>query len=89
MFGARWRWRWLGNRLADLWCYCPRCDATLVYDDSSCRNYLSDVRLTHFICENCGNSIVTSITGGNKNYAVGAAEREILRRIRTCEFLRK
>jgi hypothetical protein len=84
--GAKWRWSWAGNQIANVWCYCPRCDATLVYDDSSCRNYLSDIKKTDFICENCGHSVVASIPGGNKDYATGAIMREIDRRIRTGEY---
>jgi hypothetical protein len=86
IYGAKWRWQWLGQRLSNLWCYCPRCDATLVYDDSSCRSIYSDIRKTDFICENCGSRVVATINGGNKDYAISAAEREILRRIRTGEY---
>jgi hypothetical protein len=80
--GVKWRWSWVGNQISNIWCYCPSCDATLVYDDSSCSNYLSDIKKTDFICENCGHSIVASIAGGNKNYAISAIRREIDRRIR-------
>lgn len=83
--GAKWRWSWVGNTIENLWCFCPRCDAQLVYDDSSCRNILSDIKKTDFICERCGNQVIASIRGGNKHYAVSAAEREILRRIRTAD----
>ena len=31
IFGARWRWEWSGNDISEIWCYCPTCDATLVY----------------------------------------------------------
>lgn len=86
IYGAKWRWSWSGNTIANVWCYCPRCDATLVYDDSSCRSLYSDVNKTDFMCENCGHSIVATITGGNKDYAVGAIKREIDRRIRTGEY---
>ncbi|WP_211829256.1 hypothetical protein [Kistimonas asteriae] len=86
MFGAKWRWYWVGNQISNIWCFCPRCDANLVYDDSSCRDFYSDIKKTDFICENCGHSVVASVKGGNKNYAVGAAEREALRRIRTNEY---
>ncbi|MBA7495279.1 hypothetical protein ES702_05861 [subsurface metagenome] len=85
IYGAKWRWSWAGNTITNLWCFCPKRDAQLVYDDSSCRNILSDVRKTDFICERCGNKVIASISGGDKNYAIGAAEREILRRIRTNE----
>ena len=88
IYGAKWRWTWVGNTISNVWCYCPRCDATLVYDDSSCRDLYSDCNKTDFICENCGHSVVATITGGNKNYAAGAIKREIDRRIRTGEYRR-
>lgn len=87
IYGAKWRWCWAGGRVSNLWCYCPTCDATLVYDDSSCRSYSSRVSKTDFICERCNNRVVTSINGGDKSYAVGAAERELHRRMRTNEHL--
>ena len=86
IYGAKWRWQWIGNRISNLWCFCPSCDATLVYDDSSCSSLFSNVRKTDFICENCGNRIVATVKGGNKGYATGAVEREIDRRIRTGEY---
>ena len=87
--GVRWRWRWAGNRIAGLWCYCPICDAQLVYNEDP---YLG----THFICERCPSDgslgptrlrgrVVATVSGGDRHYAVAAAEREILRRIRTEE----
>lgn len=88
IFGAQWRWCWAGNQISDLWCYCPTCDATLVYNDSSCRG-LYGSHHTDFICENCGDQVVSKVAGGNKGYAVGAAEREIHRRIRTNEYKKK
>ena len=84
--GAKWRWSWIGNQISNEWCFCPRCDATLVYDDSSCRNFYSGVDKTDFICENCNHSVIASITGGNKDYATGAVRREIGRRVRTGEY---
>ena len=84
--GVKWRWSWIGNQIHNVWCYCPRCDATLVYDDSSCRSIYSDINKTDFICENCGHSVVSSITGGDKDYVIGAIKREIARRIRTGEY---
>lgn len=85
IYGAKWRWHWVGNRISDLWCFCPSCDATLVYNDSYCRGLYSDSK-TDFMCENCGNKVVATVKGGNKDYATGAAEREIDRRIRTGEY---
>ncbi len=82
-----WRWSWSNNRVLNLWCYCPHCDATLIYDDSSCYayNYMEKDK-TDFICENCSNTIITTIEGGNKDYALGLITREISRRIRTKEY---
>lgn len=85
MHGVVWRWRWIGSDIHSLWCYCPRCDAELVYDDSSCsiRASIYDIpKATDFICEPCGRIVMASIPGGPKSYAVGAIEREIRRRLR-------
>ena len=85
--GAVWRWSWSGNRISNLWCFCPTCDAQLVPgagDDE-----------THFICERCPpderhrhhgfpGRVVANIRG-DRLYALGVVEREILRRIRTGE----
>jgi len=86
LFGAKWRWDWARNNIINLWCYCPSCDAILVYDDNSCRSRYANVKKTDFICENCNSEVVSSVIGGNKSYAIGAAEREIDRRIRTGEY---
>lgn len=86
--GARWRWRWVGKRIDNLWCYCPNCDAQLVYNEG--------ISATRFICERCPadgsltwdgmrGRVVSTIEGGDRHYAVAAAEREFLRRIRTGE----
>ncbi|MEI8654286.1 hypothetical protein P4S57_17130 [Pseudoalteromonas sp. Hal273] len=84
MFGMKWRWNWNGYDISNLWCFCPTCDATLVYDDSS-RHSLCDQTVTHFMCENCSNQVIGTIKGGDKSYAIGAVKREIDRRIRTGE----
>lgn len=84
-YGAKWRWNWTGTQVSNVWCFCPSCDATLIYDDSSCRSFYSDTNETDFICENC-NRKVTSINGGNKGFAIGAVKREIDRRVRTDEY---
>ena len=88
LYGAKWRWSWTGGTISDLWCFCPNCDAQLIYEE-----FLGQ---THFICERCSpdgldhryrshGQVVATVTGGNRYYAVSAAEREILRRIRTGE----
>ena len=82
----RWRWSWVGNRITDLWCFCPICDSQLVSSEGFSG--------TRFICERCPadgsillagdrGRIVGTVMGGDRYYAVGATEREILRRIRT------
>lgn len=84
LYGAKWRWKWQGHDVQNLWCFCPSCDSELVYDDSSCRDVLrmSEPR-TEFICEHCGHNLVASIKGGNKSYALSAVQREIRRKLRT------
>ena len=85
--GAIWRWDWAGERIANIWCFCPRCDATLVYDDSSHDSFYSTrASKTDFICENCNGNVVASISGGDKDYAKAAVKREVDRRIRTGKY---
>lgn len=87
MRGALWKWNWVGSRISNVWCYCPYCDATLIYDDSSCysHSYMA-ANKTDFIYENCSNRVITSIEGGNKEYVLGLITREVDRRIRTEEY---
>lgn len=88
LYGAKWRWSWIKGRISNLWCFCPVCDAQLVYAEN--------LGETHFVCEQCPPNrsdhlyplhgrVVATVKGGDRHYAVGAAEREILRRIRTSE----
>ena len=83
--GVIWRWKWADGSIADLWCFCPTCDAQLVYAEAFVE--------TSFICERCPTRgrrprsggrgrVVTSIEGGDHQYLVDAAGREILRRVR-------
>ena len=84
--GAKWRWSWRSNEIYNLWCFCPVCDAQLVPDGGYTE--------TNFICERCPSDgtffppgsrgkVVATMRGGDRHYAVEAAKREILRRIRT------
>lgn len=75
--GAKWRWHWYGGEISNLWCYCPRCDSELVYDHGYNHGK------TNFICEHCEHSVIASIVGGDKDYALSAVQREIRRKIRT------
>ena len=90
LYGAKWRWSWKGNKISDLWCFCPTCDAQLVYSEGFAE--------TLFICERCPpdrtdghrrspGRVIATIQGGDRQYALAAAEREILRRIRTGEMV--
>jgi hypothetical protein len=83
LYGAKWRWSWSGDEVSNLWCFCPRCDSELVYDDSSARSiYAREEPRTHFICEHCNRDTVASIPGGDKDYALGVVRREIRRKVR-------
>ena len=84
-YGATWRWVWTLGRVSSLSAYCPRCDAELVYDDSSCRQVLERFPRTDFICEHCNHSTIASIPGGDNAYSHSAVEREIRRKIRVGE----
>lgn len=92
LYGAKWRWSWTAGKISNLWCFCPNCDAQLVYSE--------DYNKTDFICERCPPNeldryyydrsqgrVVATVEGGNRYYAVSAAEREILRRIRVNEYV--
>ena len=86
IYDAKWRWKWTKDEVSDIQCYCPKCDAMLIYDDRSSHTRYTDVSKTDFICQNCDSQLVASIHGGNKNYALSAVKREIERRIRTNEY---
>jgi hypothetical protein len=87
LYGAKWRWSWSGGDVSNLWCFCPRCDSELVYDDSTSRSiYSYQEHITHFICEHCSREIVTSIHGGGKDYAIGVVHREIHRKVRLGQY---
>ena len=45
LYGAKWRWLWNGSEISNLWCFCPSCDAQLVYSEVYAK--------TDFICERC------------------------------------
>ena len=87
LFGATWRWSWVAGEISSLWCFCPRCDMELVYDDSAARDILRLLEpKTDFICERCNHQVVASISGGTKSYALSAVRREITRKIRVGEL---
>lgn len=64
LFGTKWRWSWASNQIRGLWCFCPSCDAELVYDDSSVHNiYSREDAKTKFICEHCGRRVLGAVEG--------------------------
>lgn len=75
IFGTTWRWRWAGDQIVKLWCFCPTCDAQLVHNQ--------DYESVDFNCENCGRTVFSKNSWADD--VVSAAEREILRRLRTRE----
>lgn len=86
IYGTKWKWKWEKEKVSDIQCYCPKCDAVLIYDDTSKDTKHTELSKTDFICENCNSTIVSTIHGGNMNYAINAVRREIERRIRTTEY---
>lgn len=94
LYGAKWRWSWVGNDISNLCCFCPKCDAQLV----SQLVYSENSDGTLFICEQCPpdgayghhppyGRVVSTVRGGDRYYAVGAVKREILRRVRTGQYV--
>ena len=77
MFGAIWRWKWMGNQISNIWCYCPYCDTMLVYDEHWGETY--------FRCENCNNSVIATFDC-SKNRAIRRVAHQIDRKLRSGEF---
>lgn len=48
LHGVIWRWSWVGGRISNLWCFCPSCDAQLIYSYNS-----SSQKKINLICEHC------------------------------------
>ena len=87
-----WRWRWSGNTIIDLVCYCPACDAQLEFweggnevqlrcggkcEPDIIRNYDSNTKII---------PLKSTIRGRSSRDALNKIESEILRRIRTGEY---
>lgn len=83
IYNIKWKWFWKKEKITELFCFCPTCDESLVYDDSSCNNS-SHNKQTKFICEKCHFS--SAINGGNISYSLDIVEREIHRKVRLNEF---
>ena len=94
LYGAKWRWSWNGDEISNLWCFCPNCDAQLIpregYGSTDficerCSPDRSDYLYRSHGLDQPHGQVVATVKGGDRHYAVGAAKREILRRIRTSE----
>lgn len=85
IFNVKWRWEWISNSIENLWCFCPTCDATLVYTDNTVRHYLNNENKVDFTCENCDIKLA-SIPGSTRYDALNFIKRELERRIRTGEY---
>jgi len=84
-----WRWRYAGHSIIHLLAFCPVCDSQLVYehvhpDATRYRLWQDEPQATRLHCEHC--SAVRAKMPGGRDYAWGAVEREIQRRIRTGEW---
>jgi len=82
-----WKWSYTGEKIVDLWCYCPKCKSMLHVDDENCSttSNLGD-KITFFVCHKCGECEVGRIKGGDRNYALRVVTREILAKIRLNTF---
>lgn len=77
LYDIKWKWSWKNDKVNKLYCFCPKCDKSLVYDDSSSS---TDNKTTKFICEEC--HFAGSIPGGNISHSLNMVEREINRKVR-------
>ena len=86
-YGMLWRWRYRGDIIVDLWCYCPTCDSSLLIDDENCKATLNlGEKVTFFICNSCQESEIGKIKGGDRNHAIKVISRAILAKIRLRTF---
>ncbi|MDX1808408.1 MAG: hypothetical protein R3331_02600 [Sulfurospirillaceae bacterium] len=86
IYDLKWRWNWKQNTISNIWCYCPKCDCALLYDDGFYYNPISNITKTDLICEQCDSQIIASIKGGNKDFIVRLAKREVKKRIITKAY---
>ncbi len=86
-FKVLWKWKYKRGDVVDLWCYCPRCQTSLMVDDENCRlNESLQNKITYFICNNCGENEVGRVVGGDRRYALSLVKREIWRHIKDGTF---
>ncbi len=85
--GMLWKWHYKGDKIIDLWCYCPTCKSMLHVDDENCNatSSLGD-KTTFFVCDTCDEKEVGRIKGGDRKYALKVIIRAILAKIRLKTF---
>jgi len=85
--GMLWKWKYKGDKIIDLWCYCPTCGSMLHVDDENCKTTtnLGD-KVTFFICDTCNEREIGRIKGGDRKYALKVIIRAILAKIRLKTF---
>ncbi len=88
MYNVLWRWKYKKDDIVGLWCYCPKCLSILSCDDENCRatEELQE-KITFFVCNECGGHEQGRVVGGDRRYAVSLVKREVLRQIRTTEYI--
>lgn len=88
MYNVLWRWKYKKDEIVGLWCYCPKCLSMLSCDDENCRatEELQD-KITFFVCHECGGHEQGRVVGGDRRYAISLVKREVLREIRTGEYI--
>lgn len=88
MYNVLWRWKYKKDEIVGLWCYCPKCLSMLSCDDENCRatEELQE-KITFFVCHECGGHEQGRVVGGDRRYAVSLVKREVLREIRTGEYI--
>ena len=86
-FKVLWRWKYKKGDVVGLWCYCPKCQSTLMCDDENCRSTetLQD-KITYFICNECGGNELSRVVGGDRRYVLSLVKRDIWRHIKEGSF---
>ncbi|NQY52438.1 MAG: hypothetical protein HRT42_02590 [Campylobacteraceae bacterium] len=80
LYNVIWKWTWKKEKIRNLYCFCPKCEESLVYDDTSCKERFALHKETKFICEKCHYS--SSLGGGDISHSLKIIEREINRKVR-------
>lgn len=85
--GMLWKWKYKGDKVIDLWCYCPHCGSMLHVDDENCKTTTTlGEKTTFFVCDTCDEREIGRIKGGDRKYALKVVLRAILAKIRLKTF---